>query len=110
MAEARTSAGARPGGRGAGTARPTVAELLARYGCGPLKFAGDPNASFERHLIFDHVVSPAAANTRERYEAVARATPRLPAPGAGSGPRRPTTARIPSRSITCRWSSSSAGR
>jgi starch phosphorylase len=43
------------------------------YECGPVRFAGDPNASYERRLIFDHVVEPDAATLRERFEAVARA-------------------------------------
>src|SRR5262249_28416080 len=73
------SAGSSPRRRnGAGVAaRPVeatdgMAELLQQYECGPLRFAGDPNASYERHLIFDHVVESKAANTRERFEAVAR--------------------------------------
>jgi glycogen phosphorylase len=48
-------------------------ELLNRYECGPVTFSGDPNASYERHLVFDHAVEPNAADLRERFEAVARA-------------------------------------
>ncbi len=48
-------------------------DLLHRYECGPVTFSGDPNASYERHLVFDHVVEPNAANLRERFEAVASA-------------------------------------
>jgi starch phosphorylase len=55
--------------RGDGASRQ---DLLARYECGPVRFAGDPNASFERHLVFDHVVKPTDAAPRERFEAVAR--------------------------------------
>src|SRR5262249_7575955 len=51
----------------------TIAELLQRYECGPVRFSGDENASYERHLVFDHVVSPEYAHTRHKYEAVARA-------------------------------------
>jgi starch phosphorylase len=47
-------------------------DALARYECGPVRFSGDPNASYERHLVFDHVVEPADATTRERFEALAR--------------------------------------
>jgi starch phosphorylase len=47
-------------------------ELLAQYGCGPIRFSGDPNALYERHLLFDDIVAPAAAGTRERFEAAAR--------------------------------------
>jgi glycogen phosphorylase len=47
-------------------------DLLERYECGPVQFSGDPNASYERHLVFDHVVRPEAADARERFEALAR--------------------------------------
>jgi glycogen phosphorylase len=39
----------------------------------PVRFAGDSDALFERHLVSDHVVEPHSAGPRERYEAVARA-------------------------------------
>jgi len=35
-------------------------------------FSGNANASYERHVMFDHVVEPQAASLRERFEAVAR--------------------------------------
>ena len=47
-------------------------ELLTRYGCGPMQFAGHSDALYERHLLFDNVVDPDAAGPRERFEAVAR--------------------------------------
>lgn len=47
-------------------------DLLAKYGCGPIKFVGTDNALYERHLIFDDIVDVTAAGFRERYEAVAR--------------------------------------
>jgi starch phosphorylase len=46
-------------------------DLLKQYGCGGVNFSGDPNASYERHLLFDHVVEPDAASLRELFEAVA---------------------------------------
>ena len=49
-----------------------IAQLTAQYGCGPIALAGDPNAFYERHLIFDHVVGLKAASARERFEAIAR--------------------------------------
>ena len=55
------------------TKTPTPQELWQFYECGPVQFSGDPNASYERHLVFDHVVEPRAANLRERFEAVASA-------------------------------------
>jgi starch phosphorylase len=51
---------------------PELRELLERYGCGPIRFAGTDEALFERHLLFDAVVEPEAVGARERYEAVAR--------------------------------------
>jgi glycogen phosphorylase len=55
------------------TKLPTLQDLWQLYECGPVQFSGDPNASYERHLVFDHVVEPQAANLRERFEAVASA-------------------------------------
>jgi starch phosphorylase len=49
-----------------------AAELLRRYGCGPIRFSGTDNGFYERHLLFDNVTDPADTGARERYEAVAR--------------------------------------
>ncbi len=49
-----------------------VAALASRTAASA-RFAGDPNALYERHLVFDHVVDPRLAGPRERYEALARA-------------------------------------
>ena len=49
------------------------ASILSRYGCATLRFAGAPDALYERHLKFDNVVEPASADERERYEAAGRA-------------------------------------
>jgi len=43
---------------------------LAEYG--PVSFHGDPNALYDRHLVFDYAIDPDLATPRERYEAVAR--------------------------------------
>jgi starch phosphorylase len=48
------------------------AKLLQQYGCGPIPFSGDEAALYERHLVFDQVISKAAADSRDRYEALAR--------------------------------------
>jgi starch phosphorylase len=45
---------------------------MQQYACGAVHFSGDANASYERHMMFDHVVDPQAASMRERFEAVAR--------------------------------------
>ena len=46
--------------------------LLAQYGCGPIPLTGTNDALYERHLLFDNVIEPAAAGPRERFEAFAR--------------------------------------
>ncbi len=50
-----------------------AADLLnSQYGCGPVQFAGTSDALYERHLLFDNGVDPAAATARDRFEALAR--------------------------------------
>ena len=49
-----------------------LSKLIARYGCGPIRFTGNDDALYERHLIFDDVVALEDAGPRERFEAVAR--------------------------------------
>src|SRR5271157_4151422 len=46
--------------------------LLQQYGCGPIRFSGTDDALYERHLLFDDIVSPIAAGAREQFEAAAR--------------------------------------
>jgi starch phosphorylase len=50
-----------------------IAQELRQYECGPVRFSGDENASYERHLVFDNVVDPDEATPRQQFEAVARA-------------------------------------
>ncbi len=40
---------------------------------GPVRFHSEPNALYDRHLLFDYAIDPDLATTRERYEAVSRA-------------------------------------
>src|ERR1700737_3361276 len=47
-------------------------DLLEQYGGGPIHFSGSNDALYERHLLFDDVVAPAAAGMRERFAAAAR--------------------------------------
>jgi len=60
------------------TERPTLAgssaisKLFEQYGCGPVHLAGTHDGLYERHLLFDNVIDPAAAGPRERFEAFAR--------------------------------------
>jgi starch phosphorylase len=51
---------------------PETRKLLDQYGFDPAGLTGTDNAFYERHLLFDHVLDPAAAGTRERFEAFAR--------------------------------------
>ena len=46
--------------------------LVTKYGCGPVQFSGTDEALYERHLLFDSGVDPAAATARDRFEALAR--------------------------------------
>jgi len=54
------------------TASDSMAKLRLQYGCGPVEFVGTDDALYERHLVFDHAVKPAAAGPREQFEAFAR--------------------------------------
>jgi len=49
-----------------------MAALRRQYGCGPVELAGNAQALYERHLLFDNVADPAITGPRERYEAFAR--------------------------------------
>jgi len=49
-----------------------LSKLLRQYGCGPVELTGTDSALYERHLLFDNVVSPSAVVARERFEALAR--------------------------------------
>ena len=48
------------------------ATLLAPLNCGPIKFAGSSDALYERHLTFDHVISPPDVTPRDSFEAIAQ--------------------------------------
>jgi starch phosphorylase len=49
-----------------------IAKLLEQYGCGPIQFAGSGDAFYERHLVFDDVISLQSATPHQRFEAFAR--------------------------------------
>ena len=56
-----------------GQTLPDAARLLkTQYGCGPVQFAGTSDALYERHLLFDSGLDPAAATLRNRFEALAK--------------------------------------
>ena len=82
-------------------------DLVARYECDGFRF---PDRDYyDRHVVFDHVTGMEAASQREQFEAVAR-TLRDVLTQRWIRTTKHTTARTPSRSTICRWSSSSAGR
>jgi glycogen phosphorylase len=65
------------GARKVPTARPAkkpkeTAVILKQYECGPVPLTRDPDAAFARHLVFDHMIEPKLASTRQRFQAVAR--------------------------------------
>ena len=39
---------------------PALEDLLKQYGCGAIQFTGSSDALYERHLMFDNVIDPAA--------------------------------------------------
>jgi len=49
-----------------------MAALRRQYGCGPVELTDSADALYERHLLFDNVIDPAASSARDRYEAFAR--------------------------------------
>jgi len=48
-------------------------DILKQYECGPVPLPTHPSAAYERHLVFDHMVDPSRASTRQRFQAIARA-------------------------------------
>src|SRR5262245_8261156 len=65
--------GDRAAARASTRSRLSMEKLLEQYGCGPIQFTGTNDALYDRHLMFDGIVDPAAVGPRERYEAAARA-------------------------------------
>ena len=61
-----------------------LSKLLAQYECGPVHFAGTPDALYERHLLFDNVVDLDAASARERYRGRGPLRARRPFPALAS--------------------------
>jgi starch phosphorylase len=56
-----------------GQASADATAILRNYGCSAATFAGAPDALYERHLKFDNIVDPSAADASQRYGAAARA-------------------------------------
>ncbi len=50
----------------------TSTDLQQQYGCDAARLIATDDVLYERHLVFDHIVSPVASSPRERFEAFAR--------------------------------------
>ena len=82
-------------------------EILKQYECDDIRFAGDPNASYDRHLVFDHEIDREGASFRDRFEAVAiggarHAFPPLAENKAYVQTRKPQTGLLPVDGISHR--------
>ena len=51
---------------------PATSKLPDQYGCGLVPLAGPHDSLYQRHLLFDNIVDPAAASSRARFEAFSR--------------------------------------
>src|ERR1700746_1521696 len=49
-----------------------ISKLSSPYARSPNDLTGMDDSLYERHLVFDNVVDPAALGPRERFEAIAR--------------------------------------
>jgi starch phosphorylase len=47
-------------------------DVLKRLGCDAMRFHGDENALYERHLVYDNVIPPDRAHMRQKFESFAR--------------------------------------
>ncbi|MBY0228279.1 MAG: glycogen/starch/alpha-glucan family phosphorylase, partial [Gemmataceae bacterium] len=47
-------------------------EILQRLACANVRFHGDENALYERHLVYDNVIDPSRAHMRQKFESLAR--------------------------------------
>ena len=57
-----------------GTESQRISKLLDQYGAGPIHFAETDNGLYDRHLLFDNVISSGRAQARDRFEAFARSS------------------------------------
>jgi starch phosphorylase len=48
------------------------AEILKQYECGPVPLHKNLDTAFERHVVFDHMIEPAEASMRQRFQALGR--------------------------------------
>ena len=80
------------------------AAIARRIADSAVRFSGEADALFERHLRFDSVVDPAAAGARDKFEAAAHAV-RDMLTQRWIPRSRPTIGKTRSGSTISRWSS-----
>ena len=78
----------------------TPGDLREQYGCGPIRFTGDPNALYERHLLFDNVVDLDGRRPARAVRGVRPLGPRRPLAAVGAHradlrPREPQARLLP---------------
>jgi starch phosphorylase len=49
-----------------------IEKILKQYECGPVPLARDPDAAYERHLAFDHMIERENSSTRQKFQALGR--------------------------------------
>lgn len=54
------------------TSAVTGTRLPQHYGSDPVRFSGHPDALLERHLLFNDLIDPSTAGTRQTFEAASR--------------------------------------
>lgn len=50
-----------------------TADVLHKLSCPFFQFAGPPDGAYDRHLLFDNVIAPGRAHSRQKFESLARA-------------------------------------
>src|SRR4051812_13079453 len=68
----KTVAQSKPGSVVPMAAKPdNPSRVLQQYGTNLIRFTGDDEGLYERHLVFDRAIDPKVASARERFEAFA---------------------------------------
>src|SRR4030095_2739032 len=49
-----------------------ASQLVEQYCRQPVRFIGNADALYERHLVFDNIMEPARIGARQRFESAAR--------------------------------------
>ena len=68
----------------AATTPDALADAAPAVRCGPVELTGTDNALYERHLLFDNVVDPAAADAARAFRGLRALRPRRPLAALGA--------------------------